>query len=319
MEESYVSNFGIKPKKDIGPVNLWLEKGDHPELNVSAFLNDEDTQIYQSLVGSLQQWAVTHGRFDVNTAVMSMSSFCAQLRQGHLNRLSRIIAYPCKYRHFKICSCTEEPDFLWLKDNKQNWSNPVYGKPTEDKPKDAPKPLSKLVHLISYFDANLMHDVLSGKAVTGILHFSNKTPVAWYCKKQNLSECATYSAKYLSYRTCIKQIVDLGNTLRYLGLNLQDKCYVSGDNKSMINSSTVPYARLHKQNNILSYHYVRSTLAAGYINLIHIPSQSNTIDIVSKYWGYQSVWKNILQPIFHWSGYTKIYMKTVIWIILRLL
>ena len=87
----------------------------------------------------------------------------------------------------------------------------------------------------------------------------------------------------------------------------------------MINSLTVPHARLHKQHNILFYYYVRSMLAAGYVNLIHIPSQFDASNILSKHWGYQSVWKNILQPIFHWSGYTKIYMKTVIWIILRLL
>lgn len=30
MEESYVSYFGIKPEKDIGPVHTPLEKGDHP-------------------------------------------------------------------------------------------------------------------------------------------------------------------------------------------------------------------------------------------------------------------------------------------------
>ena len=119
VEESYVSNFGIKPEKDIGPVHLPLEKGDHPELDVSAFLIDEETQIYQSLVCSIQ-WGVTLGRFDVNTAVMSMSSFCAQPRKGHLKRLWRIIAYLCKYRHFKIHFCTEEPDFLWFKDNKKN-------------------------------------------------------------------------------------------------------------------------------------------------------------------------------------------------------
>ena len=193
MEELYVLNFGIKPKKDIGPVHSPLEKGDHPELDVSAFLNDEETQIYQSLVGSIQ-WVVTLGSFDINTAVISMSSFQAQPRQGHLKCLRRIIAYLCKYCHFKIRFHTEEPDFSWFKDNKQNWSNSVY----EDKPKDAPKPLGKPVHLTSYFDANLMHDVLSGKAVTGILHFLNKTPVDWYCKKKNTSECATYSAKYLS-------------------------------------------------------------------------------------------------------------------------
>ena len=48
--------------------------------------------------------------------------------------------------------------------------------PPEDIPKDAPPPLGKQIVLTHYFDANLMHEVFSGKAVTGVVHFYNKTP-----------------------------------------------------------------------------------------------------------------------------------------------
>ena len=122
----------------------------------------------------------------------------------------------------------------------------MYGNPVEDKPKDPPDPLGKWVTIASYFDANLMHDILSGKACTGIIHFLNKTPIDWYSKKQATSETATYLAEYCACCTCIEQIVDLRNTLRYLGVNLNEKTYVFGDNESMIKSSTIPHARLHK-------------------------------------------------------------------------
>ena len=115
-------------------------------------------------------------------------------------------------------------------------------------------------------------------------------------------ETATYSAEYCACRTCIKQIVDLRNTLQYLGVNLNEKTYVFGDNESMIKSSTIPHARLHKRHNILSYHYVRSMIASGFLNMQHLPSEYNAPDIYSKNWGYQSAWKQILQPIFNWSG-----------------
>ena len=96
--------------------------------------------------------------------------------------------------------------------------------------------------------------------------------------------------------------MDLRNTLCYLGVNINKKTYIFGDNESMIKSSTVPFARLHKRHNILSYHYVRSQIAAGYINLVHIPSEFNASDVLSKHWGYQQVWKNILQPLLHFHG-----------------
>jgi hypothetical protein len=53
----------------------------------------------------------------------------------------------------------------------------AYRSPKENIPLDAPPPLGKQIVLTHYFDANLMHDVLSGKAVTGILYFYNKTPI----------------------------------------------------------------------------------------------------------------------------------------------
>jgi hypothetical protein len=67
-----------------------------------------------------------------------------------------------------------------------DWKHSVYGNLTKDLPTDAPPPLSKRIVLTHNFDANLMHDVLSGKAVTGVVHFYNKTPVDWYIVRSNL-------------------------------------------------------------------------------------------------------------------------------------
>ena len=125
----------------------------------------------------------------------------------------------------------------------------MYGKHEEDVSTDAPPPLGKIIILIHYFDASLMHDVLSGKAETGVCIFYNKTPVDWYCKQQSRSETATYGAEFLSGRKCCENIVDHRSYLRYLGKPVHDMDYVWGDNKSMINSSTVPDAKLHKRHN----------------------------------------------------------------------
>ena len=52
MEESYNLRF---PGEEIDKkVKSPLEPGDHPELDVSDFLKDEDVQIYQSLIGAFQ-------------------------------------------------------------------------------------------------------------------------------------------------------------------------------------------------------------------------------------------------------------------------
>ena len=44
-------------------------------------------------------------------------------------------------------------------------------------------------------------------------------------------------------------------------------------------------------------------MACGFINLQHIGSESNVLDILSKHWGYQTI-QELLIPIFHFEGNT---------------
>jgi hypothetical protein len=76
----------------------------------------------------------------------------------------------------------------------------------------APEPLGNYV-TTHYVDANLMHDIATGRSVTGILHLMNKTSIEWYSKKQATVETATYGSEFVAARVCTEQIIDLRNTL----------------------------------------------------------------------------------------------------------
>ena len=71
---------------------------------------------------------------------------------------------------------TEEPDFSDIQDQEFDPSRTVYGSPTEITPTDIPKPRGKHVTTIHYVDANLHHDLVTGRSVTAILHIVNGTP-----------------------------------------------------------------------------------------------------------------------------------------------
>ena len=145
-----------------------------------------------------------------------------------------------------------------------------------------------------YYDVSLMHDVLSGKAVTGVLHFYNKTPIDSYSKKQATTETAKYGSKLVSWRTCIEHTIDHRNYLQYLGIPVAEKDIMWSDNKSQVHRASRPHAKLHKRPNILSFHFVRSILSQQYINLMHIKSEYNCSDLLTKHWGYRTVWQHIL-------------------------
>jgi hypothetical protein len=82
-------------------------------------------------------------------------------------------------RFASIHVSTEEPDFSDIPHPEYDWTYTVYGKIKELLPKDAPETLGKYITLSHYGDANLMHNITSGKLVTGILHLVNKTPIDW--------------------------------------------------------------------------------------------------------------------------------------------
>jgi hypothetical protein len=128
-----------------------------------------------------------------------------------------------KMRHACIRIRTDELDYSDLPELRHKWSHSVYGEITELVPHYAPEPLGKHVTLTHYVDANLMHDVVTGRSVTGILHLANKTPIEWFSKKQATGETATYGSEFVAARICVEQIIDLCNSLRYLGVPICSK------------------------------------------------------------------------------------------------
>jgi hypothetical protein len=299
MLATYEREFGSKPTQN---VHSPLEKGDHPELDDSELLPLDGITQYQSLVGSMQ-WAVSIGRLDIQTAVMTMSSFRAAPRKGHLDRVKRIYGYLAKFKDSAIRIRTEEPDYSDLPNVEYDWAHSVYGDAKEVVPEDAPPPKGKYVTSTSYVDANLMHDIATGKSVTGILHFLNKTPIDSYSKKQGTVETATYGSEFVASRTCVEQIIDQRNTLRYLGVPIREKTIMFGDNQSVVNSSMQVHARLHKRHGMLSFHRVREAIASGFVGYYHIPGSLNPADILSKHWGHAQIWP-MLKPLMFWRGDT---------------
>jgi hypothetical protein len=180
----------------------------------------------------------------------------------------------------------------------------VYGECKEILPHDAPNALGNHVTLTHYVDANLMHDITTGRSVTGVLHIINKTPIDWYSKKQATVETATYGSEFVAARICVEQVIDLRNTLRYLGVPLRDMSYMFGDNKSVVDSSMSTHAKLHKRHNMLSFHRVRESIASGMIGFFFIPGDINPADILSKHWGYSQIWQQ-LKALLFWKGDTK--------------
>ena len=301
--ESFERMFKEKPRKSRPP----LEGGDHPELDTSELCDEHQTKQFQTLIGQLQ-WLISLGRFDIAVHVMSLSRFRAQPRKGHLDRAKRIVGYLLFLPDGAIRFRTGEPDFSSLKDQEYDWTRTVYSGACEQIPHDIPKPLGKHVQTTHYVDANLHHDLATGKAVTAALHFLNQTPIDAYTKRQSTVETATYGSEFVAARTAVDQIIDIRTTLRYLGVPVRDKSYMFGDNKSVVTSSTIPNSTISKRHHLASYHRVREAIAAKFISFHWKDGKSNPADILSKHWEFATVWP-MLKPILFWRGETATQLK----------
>ena len=201
------------------------------------------------------QWLVTLGRFDIHAQVATMSRFRAAPRQGYMDRLKRIYSYAIRTKDYTIRFRTEQPDYSFLPDQDFDWAYSVYGNVHEILPDDMPEPLGEAVTTTTTMDANLNHFLATGKSL----------------------------------------IMDIRQTLRYLGAPITTKSFLFGDNRSVVTSATLPHSTLTKRHNILAFHRVREAIAEKLMAFYWIQSAYYLSDMLSKHWDLPTVYPMILK------------------------
>jgi len=94
--------------------------------------------------------------------------------------VKRTFGYLSKLREGVVRICTEEPDFSAIPVKECDRFHTIYQGAEELINQNSPKPLGKSMLTTLFVDANLYHDLISGRSVTGILHMFNKTPIDWF-------------------------------------------------------------------------------------------------------------------------------------------
>jgi hypothetical protein len=170
-----------------------------------------------------------------------------------------------------------------------------------------PTPRGNPVRTTTFEDANLMHDLTTGRSCTGILHLVNQTYVEWFSKRQKtVAETATYGSEFIAARIATEQMMNLRYTLRMMGVPLDGKAYMFGDNQSVITSGTIPHSSLNKCHNALAYHRVREAIASDVIWFFHISGKINPADVLTKFLGHVTFWLATYQtlPFLAWTAIT---------------
>ena len=179
-----------------------------------------------------------------------------------MDRLKRIYSYAIRTKDHAIRFITDQPDYSFLIDQDSDWTYSVYSNVQDIHHDDMLEPLGEAETTTTTMDGNSNHCFATGKSLTGCLHFVNKTLVDWYSKKQATVETATYGSEFVAAKTATEQIMDIRQTLRYLGGPIGAKSFLFGDYSSVVANATLPHSTLTKRHNILTFHRVREAISA---------------------------------------------------------
>ena len=205
-------------------------------------------------------WAVTLGRLDITASVMMMSRFRQAPRIGHFQQVKCIFGYLANLPHGAIRYRIHQLDYSDLPHKEYDWARTVYTGAREELPHCLPKPLGKQVTSTDYVDANLHHNLITGKAVTAI-------------KRQSTVETATFVSEFATARNTDDQIIDLHLILMYLGVHINPMIDMFRDNKAVVTNATIPTSTLSKRSHPAAYH-------RGYLQF-HWKDDKSNPDILS--------------------------------------
>ena len=93
----------------------------------------------------------------------------------------RVFQFLRQYKKTVVKFVTENPDYSKLKKLRHDWSR-LYEPVDEEMDPEFPEPKGKPVVHTLYKDANLGHDLVTGRAATGIIHTLGGTMIDWYSK-----------------------------------------------------------------------------------------------------------------------------------------
>jgi hypothetical protein len=272
--------FGVLTKKYVP-----LPAKDHPEMDTSAVLNDDEHRKFQMLIGMLN-WIVSIGRFDIAHATSSLARFSSCPRKGHMDRALQVFGYLKRRSNRRIIVDSRDPIFeggedAFSKDFEKELAS-AYPEAAEEVDRKIPDPLVDEMEITVFVDSDHAHDKVTRRSITGIFIFVGRTPVFYQSKRQGAIETSSYGAEFCAMRTATEETIAVRYMLRCLGVKVTHPTYMFGDNLGVVQNATMKDSLLKKKHVAIAYHKVRESAAAGIVHPMKIHTSDNYADLLTK-------------------------------------
>lgn len=206
----------------------------------------ESIQDYRSIIGKLMYLSVG-SRPDISFAVGLLSRFVECPMRKHMAAARRILRYLAATSTVGI----------------------QYG-PSGD------------CSLIGYSDADFASCIRTRKSVSGVVVLLNGGPVLWHSRKQTIISLSTTEAEYIAAHDVSREVAWLRRFLTELGVDVNGPTPVHVDNAAAEHLIRNPQSQCRTKHIDIKYHFVREMFVGKQIDIIHVSSQNQLADILTK-------------------------------------
>lgn len=203
-----------------------------------------DGKLYRSAVGSLQYATIT--RPEISFTVNKVSQYMACPLDNHWKAVKRILRY------------LADTIDLGLHIRKS------------------------ALELTAFCDLDWAADLDDRRSISGYCVYFGKSLISWCSKKQSVVSRSSTEAEYRSLAQVVSEVTWLSSLLHELRIKLPAPPIVWVDNLSAISLASNPVLHARTKHIELDIHFIRDKVAAGAVDLRHVPSIDQIADIFTK-------------------------------------
>jgi hypothetical protein len=222
------------------------------EIYESPVLGPNMANYFHSQIGILR-WCVEVGQIDIITEVSIISTFLCMPHEGHLDAVYHLFAYLSLHHNARVVFDPTYPDIDMRAFIKTDWK-PMYGDVKEEIPPNAPVARGKAIDLRLFVDSDHVGDHFARRSRTGFVIYLNMAPIMWFSKRHPTVELSVFGDEFVSIKNGIKTTRGLHYKLRMMGVTIDGRTYVYGENMSVVHNTQRPESVLNKKSNAICYH-----------------------------------------------------------------
>ena len=138
------------------------------------------------------------------------------------------------------------------------------------------------LQLSGFSDADFGGCKLDRKSTSGTCQFLGSSLVSWSSRKQSGVALSTIEAEFVAAASCCSQLIWMIATLRDFGLVFTERVPLFCDSTSAISVGKNPCLHSRSKHIDIRYHFLRDQYEKGVVDLIHVESEDQLADILTK-------------------------------------